>query len=340
MLYGGSVNPGNAAELIAQPHVDGLFIGRSAWAAGGLYRHPERASSARAPRISEQKGDAMKIAVAGDSAGADLAHTLAEHSRPASRSAEVSEPQTDAEKLYAHLTDRVASQVKDGTYDRAILVCGTGIGVCISANKVPGIRAALTHDTYSAERAAKSNNAQIITMGARVIGPELAKSIADALLAQTFDENGPLGRQRQGDRRGRREVRQGVSSPARLRRIASITTTAEAAPGIDMPERPLAQPLGPALGGDHRPWSPPRPPAPPPPPRRGTPARSFPAACASPRPPAPPAPRRRAWSSRPGSALPRSRMPCAIACSIATTSASSSAALPLTAAAARISAVA
>ncbi|HET9069726.1 MAG TPA: RpiB/LacA/LacB family sugar-phosphate isomerase, partial [Amaricoccus sp.] len=61
---------------------------------------------------------------------------------------------------------------------------------CISANKVPGIRAALTHDTYSAERAALSNNAQIITMGARVIGPELAKSIADAFLAQTFDEAG------------------------------------------------------------------------------------------------------------------------------------------------------
>ena len=83
----------------------------------------------------------------------------------------------------------MASQVKDGTYDRAILICGTGIGVSISANKVPGIRA-LTHDTYSAERAALSNNAQIITMGARVIGPELAKSIADAFLAQTFDEKG------------------------------------------------------------------------------------------------------------------------------------------------------
>ena len=132
----------------------------------------------------------MKIAVAGDSAGADLAHTLAEHLKDRFEVEEVSTPRTDAEKLYAHLSDRVASQVKDGTYERAILVCGTGIGVCISANKVPGIRAALTHDTYSAERAALSNNAQIITMGARVIGPELAKSIADAFLAQTFDEKG------------------------------------------------------------------------------------------------------------------------------------------------------
>ena len=86
---------------------------------------------------------------------------------------------------------KVGHEILDGNHDRAILFCGTGIGVCISANKVPGIRAALTHDTYSAERAAKSNNAQIITMGARVIGPELAKSIADAWLASEFDPNGP-----------------------------------------------------------------------------------------------------------------------------------------------------
>ncbi len=132
----------------------------------------------------------MKIAIAGDSAGTGLAHTLAEHLKDRFEVDEVSAPRTEAEKLYAHLTDRVASQVLAGDYDRAILVCGTGIGVCISANKIPGIRAALTHDTYSAERAALSNNAQIITMGARVIGPELAKSIADAFLAQTFDANG------------------------------------------------------------------------------------------------------------------------------------------------------
>ena len=70
--------------------------------------------------------------------------------------------------FYADLAAGVAGEVKAGTYDRAILCCGTGIGVCIAANKVPGIRAALTHDTYSAGKAATSNNAQIITMGARV----------------------------------------------------------------------------------------------------------------------------------------------------------------------------
>ncbi len=133
----------------------------------------------------------MKIAIAGDSAGEGLAKILAEHLKSEHEVAEISRTNSGAETFYANLSDRVASEILGGKYERAILVCGTGIGVCISANKVPGIRAALTHDTYSAERAALSNNAQIITMGARVIGPELAKAIADAYLKVSFD---PIGR--------------------------------------------------------------------------------------------------------------------------------------------------
>ena len=134
----------------------------------------------------------MKLAIAGDSAGAPLAKALAEPlpGKAGLEVSEVSNPPEGAEKFYADLSDRVASGILDGTYDRAILCCGTGIGVCLSANKVPGIRAAQTHDTYSAERAALSNNAQIITMGARVVGSELAKSIAEAYLACEFDPNG------------------------------------------------------------------------------------------------------------------------------------------------------
>lgn len=132
----------------------------------------------------------MKLAIAGDSAGEGLAKILADHLKERFEVSEVSRTDEGPDAFYANLADRVASGVIDGTYDKAILVCGTGIGVCISANKVPGIRAALTHDTYSAERAALSNNAQIITMGARVIGPELAKSIVDTWLASEFDPNG------------------------------------------------------------------------------------------------------------------------------------------------------
>ena len=134
----------------------------------------------------------MKLAIAGDSAGAPLAKALAEHltGKAGLEVSEVSNPPEGAEKFYADLSDRVASGILDGTYDRATLCSGTGIGVCLSANKVPGIRAAPTPDTYSAERAALSNNAQIITMGARVVGSELAKSIAEAYLACEFDPNG------------------------------------------------------------------------------------------------------------------------------------------------------
>jgi len=132
----------------------------------------------------------MRLAIAGDSAGAALAHVLSEYLKDRFEVFELSTNESDPTEFYANLSDRVASSVIRGDYDRAILVCGTGIGVSISANKVPGIRAALCHDTYSAERAALSNNAQIITMGSRVIGPELAKTIADAFLAQTFDEHG------------------------------------------------------------------------------------------------------------------------------------------------------
>jgi D-erythrulose 4-phosphate isomerase len=132
----------------------------------------------------------MKLAIAGDSAGEGLAKVLAEHLKGKHDVAEISRTDKGADPYYANLSERVARDVLAGTYDRAILVCGTGIGVCISANKVSGIRAALTHDTYSAGKAATSNNAQVITMGARVIGPELAKAIAETYLASSFDPKG------------------------------------------------------------------------------------------------------------------------------------------------------
>jgi ribose 5-phosphate isomerase B len=129
----------------------------------------------------------MKIALGADSAGKPLIDVIEVHLKA---KAEHQVSNLSQSGFYADLSAAVASQVVDGKFDRAILCCGTGIGVCIAANKIPGIRAALTHDTYSAERAAKSNNAQIITMGARVIGPELAKAIVDIWLVSEFDPKG------------------------------------------------------------------------------------------------------------------------------------------------------
>ena len=132
----------------------------------------------------------MKIAVAGDSAGEELAKVLADHLKDTHEVSEISRTSEGPDPFYANLADRVASAVMAGDYDRAILICGTGIGVAMSSNKIPGIRAAQCHDTYSAGKASTSNNAQIITMGARVIGAELAKDIADAFLSTSFDPDG------------------------------------------------------------------------------------------------------------------------------------------------------
>ncbi|KHT58328.1 ribose 5-phosphate isomerase [Photobacterium gaetbulicola] len=92
--------------------------------------------------------------------------------------------------FYADVAERVARSVANNNHQRGIIVCGTGIGVSIMANKVPGIRAALCHDVFSAVRARKSNGAQIITMGSRVIGPELAKTVLKSWLdADEIDES-------------------------------------------------------------------------------------------------------------------------------------------------------
>jgi len=92
----------------------------------------------------------------------------------------------DPSVLYPDVALTVAQAVAAGKHDRGILMCGTGIGVAITANKVPGIRAAVCHDPYSTERSRKSNDCQIMTLGGRVIGEELAKSLVDIWLASDY----------------------------------------------------------------------------------------------------------------------------------------------------------
>ena len=87
---------------------------------------------------------------------------------------------------YPDVAFEVAGAIARGEHDRGILICGTGIGMSIAANKVPGVRAAQAHDPYSAERARKSNDAQILALGARVIGPEVAKSLVKIWLQSEF----------------------------------------------------------------------------------------------------------------------------------------------------------
>lgn len=95
----------------------------------------------------------------------------------------------DEHTSYPHVAVRAARMVADGQADRALLVCGTGLGVAISANKVPGIRAVTAHDSFSVERSVLSNNAQVLCFGQRVIGLELARRLAREWLGYEFDES-------------------------------------------------------------------------------------------------------------------------------------------------------
>ena len=91
--------------------------------------------------------------------------------------------------IYANTAIKVVEAVAAGDYDRGIIVCGTGIGVSIAANKVKGAYAACIHDVYQAQRAALSNNANVITMGSQVIGEKLAECMVAEYLSCTYDPN-------------------------------------------------------------------------------------------------------------------------------------------------------
>ncbi len=92
--------------------------------------------------------------------------------------------------IYANVAIDVAEQVAAGKHERGILICGTGIGMCIAANKVPGVYAALCSDAYSTERSIKSNNANVMTLGSQVTGSELAKSLVKIWMASEYVPGG------------------------------------------------------------------------------------------------------------------------------------------------------
>jgi ribose 5-phosphate isomerase B len=132
----------------------------------------------------------LVVAVGADNAGAELKNTLKEQLEADPRVAAVVDfgvPDASDETAYPHVGLDVAQAVARGEAGRGLLVCGTGIGMAITANKVPGIRATVAHDSYSVERSVLSNDCQILTLGARVVGPELAKRLVGEWLGYEFD---------------------------------------------------------------------------------------------------------------------------------------------------------
>ena len=128
----------------------------------------------------------MKIAMGADNLGFPLKESIKEHLEALGHEV-VDYGVYDTNPVdYPDIANKVARDVASGAFDRAILTCGTGIGMAIAANKVPGVRAAAVSDPYSAERARKSNNAQVLCLGSCVLGPAVASLLVDHWLASEF----------------------------------------------------------------------------------------------------------------------------------------------------------
>ncbi len=132
-----------------------------------------------------------RIVVGSDDAGLDYKRILKRDLEADPRVAVVIDVGVGADEstAYPHVAVAAARLVASGEADRALLVCGTGLGVAISANKVHGIRAVTAHDSFSVERAVLSNDAQILCFGQRVVGIELARRLAREWLGYHFDQN-------------------------------------------------------------------------------------------------------------------------------------------------------
>ncbi|MBW8382613.1 MAG: ribose 5-phosphate isomerase B [Youngiibacter sp.] len=128
----------------------------------------------------------MKIAIGSDHGGVNLKAKVADHIR--SKNIELVDFGTFNQDSvdYPDVSEKVGVAVRNGEFDFGILICGTGIGIGIAANKISGIRAALCHDTFSATASREHNDANILCMGERVIGSGLALDIVDAFLAAEF----------------------------------------------------------------------------------------------------------------------------------------------------------
>lgn len=129
----------------------------------------------------------MRVAIDCDDAGASLKPVILQHLRDEGVEVVDLDLLGKTKADYPDIGYELAKKVARNEFERGILICGTGLGMAMVANKVEGVFAGTCHDVYSAERLRKSNAAQIITLGARVIGPELAKSVVSAWLKSEFE---------------------------------------------------------------------------------------------------------------------------------------------------------
>jgi ribose 5-phosphate isomerase B len=128
----------------------------------------------------------MKVAVAADHGGFPLKETVIEAVRAAGHEALDLGTYGPESVDFPDYAEKAGLALQTGEAERAVILCGSGVGICIAANKLPGVYAAICHDTYSAHQGVEHDNMNALCIGARVIGPELAKELVKAFLSATF----------------------------------------------------------------------------------------------------------------------------------------------------------
>ncbi len=131
----------------------------------------------------------MRVAFAADHAGAALKAELLQRvaaARPDLELSDLGGDGSDPTDDYPDFAARLGHAIRDGGADRGILICGSGVGASVAANKIRGVRAAVCHDTYSAHQGVEHDDMNVLTLGSRVIGPEPALECALAFLAASF----------------------------------------------------------------------------------------------------------------------------------------------------------
>lgn len=129
----------------------------------------------------------MKLVIGNDHAGVDLKNMIKEHLRKQGHEVINIGTNTLDSVDYPDIAKELSKYILEGKAQYGILICGTGIGISISANKVEGIRAALAHNEFTAKLSRLHNNANVIALGARVIGDELAKACVDTFIGTEFE---------------------------------------------------------------------------------------------------------------------------------------------------------
>jgi ribose 5-phosphate isomerase B len=161
--------------------------------------------------MTDPDSPALRVAIGGDHAGFSLKQVVTERVR--GRVAEVVDCGAfdDRSSDYPDFAEAVGRAIVQGRADRGILVCGSGVGVSVAANKIPGIRASLCHDTYSARQGVEHDDMNVLCIGARVIGPELAFEVVEAFLAAHYH---PAERHARRLEKILRLEREGLTAPA------------------------------------------------------------------------------------------------------------------------------